>query len=119
MLWFYFIVCVVFYSLCCILVYELYFTVCVVFYSLYCILQSVLFTVCVVFYSLCCISPVLAARSIPGCTVTVGQDSDTDGKWPYAGTAGACQSMGAKHVNRDVSVSFTSSILHWLCNVRV
>ncbi|XP_048746542.2 glutamine amidotransferase-like class 1 domain-containing protein 3, mitochondrial [Ostrea edulis] len=51
---------------------------------------------------LCCISPVLAAKTIPGCTVTVGQDTDTDGKWPYAGTAGACQSMGAKHVNRDV-----------------
>lgn len=52
---------------------------------------------------LCCISPVLAAKTIPGCTVTVGQDKDVDGQWPYAGTAGACQSMGAKHVNKDVS----------------
>ncbi|XP_062573549.1 glutamine amidotransferase-like class 1 domain-containing protein 3, mitochondrial [Saccostrea cucullata] len=52
---------------------------------------------------LCCIAPVLAARTISGCTVTVGQDKDSDGKWPYAGTAGACQNMGAKHVNKNVN----------------
>ncbi|XP_078310664.1 glutamine amidotransferase-like class 1 domain-containing protein 3, mitochondrial [Crassostrea virginica] len=52
---------------------------------------------------LCCISPVLAARTIPGCTVTVGQDKDVDGTWPYAGTAGACQSMGAQHINKEVT----------------
>jgi hypothetical protein len=48
-------------------------------------------------YSLCCISPVLAARVIPGCEVTIGTD---------AGTAGAINEMGAKHVNRYVNVSF-------------
>ena len=74
------------------------------------LLQSVLYipraVSVLIFYSLCCISPVLAARTIPGCTVTVGQDKDVDGTWPYAGTAGACQSMGAQHINKEVTVSF-------------
>jgi enhancing lycopene biosynthesis protein 2 len=42
---------------------------------------------------LCCISPVLAASVIKGCEVTIGSD---------AGTAGAIQEMGAKHVNKPV-----------------
>ncbi|KAK6178464.1 hypothetical protein SNE40_013252 [Patella caerulea] len=52
---------------------------------------------------LCCISPVLAARVINGCEVTVGSDQDEGGKWPYAGTASAIQSMGAKHIKRNVT----------------
>ncbi|XP_071947921.1 ES1 protein homolog, mitochondrial-like [Antedon mediterranea] len=52
---------------------------------------------------LCCIAPVLAAKLIPGCEVTVGQDKDDGGRYPYAGTAGAVQEMGAKHVNKNVS----------------
>ncbi|XP_069049652.1 glutamine amidotransferase-like class 1 domain-containing protein 3, mitochondrial [Lepisosteus oculatus] len=50
---------------------------------------------------LCCISPVLAAKILPGCEVTVGHDKESD-KWPYAGTAAAVKEMGCKHVNRDV-----------------
>ena len=38
---------------------------------------------------LCCISPVLAARVLPGVTVTVGSESEEGVVWPYAGTAGA------------------------------
>lgn len=57
---------------------------------------------------LCCIAPVLAAKLIPGCEVTVGQDTEQGGRWPYAGTAGAIQSMGATHVLKDVGVSFIS-----------
>lgn len=38
---------------------------------------------------LCCISPVLAAKVIPGVTVTVGGEEEEGGVWPYAGTAGA------------------------------
>lgn len=34
--------------------------------------------------------------------ITVGQDKDDGGRWPYAGTASAVVEMGAKHVNRDV-----------------
>lgn len=43
---------------------------------------------------------------IPGVEITVGQDKDDGGRWPYAGTAGAVEQMGAKHVNKDVSISF-------------
>ncbi|XP_003723328.2 glutamine amidotransferase-like class 1 domain-containing protein 3A, mitochondrial [Strongylocentrotus purpuratus] len=52
---------------------------------------------------LCCISPVLAAKVIPGCSVTVGHDSEEGGRWPYAGTAKAIQEMGSKHVNKDIN----------------
>ena len=43
---------------------------------------------------------------IPGVEITVGQDKDDGGRWPYAGTAIAVEEMGAKHVNRDVLISF-------------
>jgi len=51
---------------------------------------------------LCCIAPVLAAKTIPGCSVTLGQDLEDNGKWPYAGATAAVTAMGAKHVNKDV-----------------
>lgn len=37
--------------------------------------------------------------------MTVGQDSEQDGKWPYSGTAGAIQAMGGQHVNKEINVS--------------
>ncbi|XP_035672556.1 glutamine amidotransferase-like class 1 domain-containing protein 3A, mitochondrial isoform X1 [Branchiostoma floridae] len=52
---------------------------------------------------LCCIAPVLAAKLIPGCSVTVGNDQEEGGRWPYAGTAGAVGKMGATHIRRDVN----------------
>lgn len=52
---------------------------------------------------LTCIAPVLAAKVLPGVEITVGHDTDEGGRWPYAGTAGAVVSMGAKHVIRDVT----------------
>ncbi|XP_052772798.1 putative glutamine amidotransferase-like class 1 domain-containing protein 3B, mitochondrial [Mya arenaria] len=58
---------------------------------------------------LCCIAPVLAARVLPGCEVTVGQDKDDGGSWPYAGTAGAIATMGTKHVNKNVDEAYTDS----------
>lgn len=51
---------------------------------------------------LCCIAPVLAAKVIPGCEVTVGSDGEAD-KWPYAGTIGAIEKLGAKHVKKSVT----------------
>ena len=42
----------------------------------------------------------LAASVIKGCQVTIGSDQ---------GTAAAIEQMGAKHVNKNVSVSFTVS----------
>jgi len=51
---------------------------------------------------LCCIAPVLAARTLPGCELTMGQDTPQDGKFPYAGACGAATTMGAKHINKNV-----------------
>ena len=53
-----------------------------------------------------CISPVLAAKVLPGVSLTVGSDAEEEGRWPYAGTAGAIEKMGAKHVKKNVHVSF-------------
>ncbi|XP_036404764.1 glutamine amidotransferase-like class 1 domain-containing protein 3A, mitochondrial [Megalops cyprinoides] len=50
---------------------------------------------------LCCISPVLAAKILPGCEITVGHDKECD-KWPYAQTACTMKEMGCKHVNKNV-----------------
>ncbi|KAK3764176.1 hypothetical protein RRG08_044105 [Elysia crispata] len=54
---------------------------------------------------LCCIAPVLAAKVISGCEVTVGSDKEEDGKWPYCAAAGAVEAMGAKHVIKSVNES--------------
>ncbi|KAG9473026.1 hypothetical protein GDO78_015313 [Eleutherodactylus coqui] len=51
---------------------------------------------------LCCIAPVLAAKVIPGVEVTVGQEEEQGGKWPYAGTAKAIQALGGKHCPKEV-----------------
>lgn len=48
----------------------------------------------------------LAAKVIKGCEVTVGSDKEEGGRWPYAGTAAAVENLGAKHVRKDVKVSF-------------
>merc|ERR1712018_230242 len=50
---------------------------------------------------LCCIAPVLAAKVIPGCSVTVGSDEEEGGRWPYAGTAAAITKLGATHVKKE------------------
>ncbi|KAK3095957.1 hypothetical protein FSP39_021303 [Pinctada imbricata] len=52
---------------------------------------------------MCCIAPVLAAKVIQGCEVTVGSDQEEGGRWPYAGTAGAVQSMGFTHIKKNVT----------------
>ncbi|XP_026569445.1 glutamine amidotransferase-like class 1 domain-containing protein 3A, mitochondrial [Pseudonaja textilis] len=52
---------------------------------------------------LCCISPVLAAKVLPGTEVTVGQEQEQGGKWPHARTAGAIKAMGGKHCAKDVT----------------
>lgn len=54
---------------------------------------------------LCCISPVLAAKVLPGVEVTVGHEEEEGGKWPYAGTAQAIKALGAKHCVKDVTIS--------------
>jgi len=51
---------------------------------------------------LCCIAPVLAAKCVSGCQVTVGMDTEQDGRFPYAGVSGAVNALGGKHVNKEV-----------------
>lgn len=46
---------------------------------------------------LCCIAPVLAAKLLPGCTVTVGGATESK-LWPNAAVASAVEAMGASHV---------------------
>lgn len=49
----------------------------------------------------CCIAPVIPAKIFgKEVEVTVGNDKDEDGNWPYAGTAGGIEEMGAKHIVR-------------------
>jgi len=52
---------------------------------------------------LCCIAPILAAKTISGCQVTVGMDTPQDGRFPYAGVTEAITSLGAKHANKEVN----------------
>ncbi|KAK7465965.1 hypothetical protein BaRGS_00037503 [Batillaria attramentaria] len=58
---------------------------------------------------LCCIAPVLAAKVLPGCEVTVGSDEEEWGKWPHAETAGAISAMDSTHVKKDVTECHTDS----------
>ncbi|GAB1610221.1 glutamine amidotransferase-like class 1 domain-containing protein 3A, mitochondrial isoform X1 [Argonauta hians] len=51
---------------------------------------------------LCCIAPVLAAKVIPGCEVTVGSDKEGD-RWPYATATENISKLGAKHINKEVT----------------
>ena len=37
--------------------------------------------------------------------MTVGMDKEEGGRWPYCGTAAAIETMGAKHINKNVTVS--------------
>ncbi|KAL7881480.1 hypothetical protein AOLI_G00083280 [Acnodon oligacanthus] len=61
---------------------------------------------------LCCISPVLAAKVLPGVEVTVGHEEEQGGKWPYAGTAQAITALGAKHKIKEVTIS-CSAFMKW------
>merc|ERR550534_228284 len=45
----------------------------------------------------CCIAPVIPAKVLKA-SVTVGSDNTEDPDYPYAGTAGAIDAMGGKHV---------------------
>lgn len=56
---------------------------------------------------LCCISPVLAAKVLPGVEVTVGHEEEEGGKWPYAGTAQAIKALGATHCVKEVTEAHT------------
>lgn len=58
---------------------------------------------------LCCIAPVLAAKVLPGCEITVGGESSDGGRWPYAGTVEGVKTLGATHVVKDVCESHSDT----------
>ena len=47
---------------------------------------------------LCCIAPVLAAKSIPGCSVTLGSKGDG---WPYGDATDFPAAVGSTHVPKE------------------
>ncbi|KAI6651019.1 ES1-like protein [Oopsacas minuta] len=51
----------------------------------------------------CCISSVIAAKVLGNVEVTVGGESEEDGKWPYAGTVAAIRDMGGIHFYKEVT----------------
>lgn len=67
-------------------------------------------TRCLLITRLCCISPVLAAKVLPGVDVTVGHEEEEGGKWPYAGTTQAITALGAKHTVKEVTISYLNSL---------
>jgi len=50
----------------------------------------------------CCIAPILAAKVIKGVTITMGQESEDGGKWPYAGSVAVAKQWGAVHQPKNV-----------------
>lgn len=57
----------------------------------------------------CCIAPVLAAKVL-GAEVTVGSGEEGNPDWPYAGTAGAIDAMGGKHVEKTFDLAHTDVV---------
>lgn len=49
---------------------------------------------------MCCIAPVIAAKMIPNCELTVGKSGKD---WPYAGTIDSARLLGARVVEKDVT----------------
>jgi len=56
----------------------------------------------------CCIAPVIPAKVLKA-TVTVGSDNTEDPDYPYAGTAGAIDAMGGKHVVKGPAAALVDS----------
>ncbi|ESN98109.1 hypothetical protein HELRODRAFT_114003 [Helobdella robusta] len=50
---------------------------------------------------LCCIAPILAAKVLKGCEVTLGFDKQDD-QWPHSGACAVVRDLGSKHVDCSV-----------------
>ena len=51
---------------------------------------------------LCCIAPILAAKILPECEITIGKKTKTD-EWPYADTFNELKLIGASLYEKDVN----------------
>lgn len=99
-----------------------------------------LFIGCIVIYQFICLSAhhhyidlyikvliidIYLLQLLSGCSVTVGHDAEEDGKWPYAGTAAAVQTMGARHVVKDLNEALVDeenlvvTTPAFMCNAKV
>ena len=64
--------------------------------------------------SLCCIAPILAAKVLKGCEVTLGKNLEGDANWPHSGACAAAEALGAKHVEKNVNISFNTFSIYIL-----
>ena len=71
-------------------------------------------------FRLCCIAPVLVAKVLPGCKITVGfAENDEQNRWQHSGTAGVVTSIGAKHIDTEVTISFFVASFHLILVVKL
>lgn len=57
---------------------------------------------------MCCIAPVIAAKTVPECELTVGKNVKSK-EWPYSYAADEIRTMGACVVERDVNEIHTDA----------
>ena len=50
---------------------------------------------------LCCIAPIIAAKILPECEITIGKKTKSD-EWPYADTFNELKLIGASLYEKDV-----------------
>ena len=51
---------------------------------------------------LCCIAPVICAKMLPGCQITLGKHQEK-GEWPYGENIDTMRQLGADVIERDVN----------------
>ena len=52
---------------------------------------------------LCCIAPVLVARLLPGVSITMGKETEQDGRFPFHEATAVVKEMGAHHVPKEIN----------------
>jgi len=57
---------------------------------------------------LVCIAPVIAAKLIPGVTVTLGGETESP-EWPFASAAAAVKKLGATHVETSIEEAYVDA----------
>lgn len=50
----------------------------------------------------CCIAPILAAKVLPGVSVTLGKEESLHGRFPFHEATGVAKKLGAKHIPKDI-----------------
>jgi enhancing lycopene biosynthesis protein 2 len=50
----------------------------------------------------CCIAPIIAAKVLPGATITMGKETAQDGRFPFFEATAVAKQLGAVHVETDI-----------------